>query len=118
MLSFVILKKIHTDVTSSWLISHGRVKEADQIIADLEDLDVNDPWVNTESKEIQWAAQVERENGVPFKDLLRGRTGNQKGARLPARDISDTNLTYSRYFSYTSSRPWRRYSVHATILRH
>lgn len=65
-----------------WLISHGRVQEAEQIIADLEDLDVKDPWVVTESKEIQWAAQVERENSVPFKDLIRGRTGAQKGTSV------------------------------------
>ena len=65
-----------------WLISHGRVQEAEQIIADLEDLKVSDPWVVTESKEIQWAAQVERENSVPFKDLIRGRTGTQKGTSV------------------------------------
>ena len=65
-----------------WLISHGRVQEAEQIIADLEDLNVSDPWVVTESKEIQWAAQVERENSVPFKDLIRGRTGTQKGTSV------------------------------------
>ena len=65
-----------------WLISHGRIQEAEQIIADLEDLNVSDPWVVTESKEIQWAAQVERENSVPFKDLIRGRTGTQTGTSV------------------------------------
>jgi len=65
-----------------WLISHGRVQEAEEIIADLEDLSVSDPWVATESKEIQWAAQVERENSVPFKDLIRGRTGTQTGTSV------------------------------------
>ena len=62
-----------------WLVNKGRVAEAEKIIADLEDLDVDDPWVLTQSKEVQFAANEERENSVPFKDLLRGRTGKGKG---------------------------------------
>lgn len=62
-----------------WLVNKGRIKEAEQIIADIEDLDIDDPWVVTQSQEVQYAANEERENAVPFKDLLRGRTGNSKG---------------------------------------
>ncbi|KAL9042056.1 MAG: hypothetical protein Q9180_000863 [Flavoplaca navasiana] len=58
-----------------WLIAHGRVEEAEKIIADLEAKTVDDPWVVTESKEIQWAADFERENGMSWTDLLKGRTG-------------------------------------------
>lgn len=58
-----------------WLIAHGQVEEAERIIADLEATTVNDAYVVTESKEIQWAVQYERENGVSWWDLLRGKSG-------------------------------------------
>jgi len=58
-----------------WLIAHDQVEEAEQIIADLEAKDLDDAYVVTESKEIQWAVQYERENGVSWADLLRGRSG-------------------------------------------
>ena len=58
-----------------WLIAHGQIDEADQIIADLEAKDIVDPYVITESKEIQWAVEYEREHGVSWLDLLRGRSG-------------------------------------------
>ena len=38
-----------------WLMAHGQVEEAEQIIADLENTAIDDPWVITESKEIQYA---------------------------------------------------------------
>lgn len=59
-----------------WLIAHDEVGEAEQIIADLEATTVDDAYVVTESKEIQWAVQYERENGVSWWDLLRGKSGN------------------------------------------
>ncbi|KAL6718938.1 hypothetical protein ACLMJK_003173 [Lecanora helva] len=58
-----------------WLIAHGQVEEAEQIIADLEAASLDDAYVITESKEIQYAVQYERENGVSWADLLRGRSG-------------------------------------------
>lgn len=61
-----------------WLIAHGYYDEADKIIADLENKDINDPVIITESKEIHYAVQYERENGVSWLNLLRGRTGNSK----------------------------------------
>lgn len=62
-----------------WLVNKGRVDEAKQIIADLEDLPLDDPWVQTQSAEVEHAAEEEKENAVPFKDLLRGRTGKGGG---------------------------------------
>ena len=59
-----------------WLIAHDQIDEADQIIADLEASSVDDPYVITESKEIQAAVEYERVNGVGWLDLLRGRSGN------------------------------------------
>ncbi|KAL8690822.1 MAG: hypothetical protein Q9218_003818 [Villophora microphyllina] len=58
-----------------WLISHGEIDRAEQIIADLEATTIDDPWVITESKEIQWAAQFERENGMSWMELLKGKVG-------------------------------------------
>ncbi|KAI4207104.1 MAG: hypothetical protein LQ348_000688 [Seirophora lacunosa] len=58
-----------------WLIAHGYIEQAEQIIADLEATTVDDPWVVTESKEIQWAANFERENGLSWMQLLKGKTG-------------------------------------------
>ena len=58
-----------------WLIAHDQIDEAEQIIADLEATAIDDAYVVTESKEIQWAVQYERENGVGWMDLLRGRSG-------------------------------------------
>ncbi|KAI1340981.1 general substrate transporter [Xylariaceae sp. FL0016] len=62
-----------------WLIAKGRLEEADLIIADLEGTDVADPYVVTQSKEIQWAVNYERENTVPWSMLLRGKTGPKGG---------------------------------------
>lgn len=59
-----------------WLIAHGHIEEAEQIIADLEAKTIDDAYVITESKEIQWAVQYERENGVSWWDLLRGKSRN------------------------------------------
>ncbi|KAI1853722.1 hypothetical protein JX266_001706 [Neoarthrinium moseri] len=62
-----------------WLIAKGRIEEADVILADLEALDVDDPYIITQSKDIQWAVNFERENTVPWSKLLRGKTGPNGG---------------------------------------
>ncbi|KAI1500936.1 general substrate transporter [Biscogniauxia marginata] len=62
-----------------WLIAKGRFKEADIILADLEGLNVQDPYIVTQSKEIKWAVDYERENTVPWSMLLRGKTGPKGG---------------------------------------
>ncbi|KAJ0335802.1 hypothetical protein COL922a_008759 [Colletotrichum nupharicola] len=62
-----------------WLLAKGRVAEAEQILADLEDRPVDDAYIQTQSKDIQWAVEYERENTVPWSDLLRGKTGETAG---------------------------------------
>ncbi|KAF4544207.1 Sugar transporter [Lasiodiplodia theobromae] len=62
-----------------WLIARGRIDEAEQILADLEALGIDDPYIITQSKDIQWAVNYEKENAVRWRDLARGRTGNQGG---------------------------------------
>ncbi|KAF2098073.1 general substrate transporter [Rhizodiscina lignyota] len=62
-----------------WLIAKNRIDEADKILADLEATDMDDPYIITQSKDIQWAVNFERENSVGWMDLLRGRTGDVGG---------------------------------------
>lgn len=62
-----------------WLIWKDRTEEAEQILADLESTDVYDPFIITQSKEIQFAVDYEKENSVSWSKLLTGRTGEQGG---------------------------------------
>ena len=62
-----------------WLIARGEEDEAFEILAALEDKDINDPFILAEHKEIVYAVQYERQYGVGWADLLRGRTGENGG---------------------------------------
>jgi MFS family permease len=62
-----------------WLIAHDRVDEAEKILADLEATDIHDPFIIAQSKDIQWAVQYEKDHAVRWRDLLRGKTGDQAG---------------------------------------
>lgn len=57
-----------------WLIAKGRFEEAEQILADVEAKEVDDTFIITQSRDIQHAAQYEREHNVSWWDLFRGRT--------------------------------------------
>lgn len=60
-------------------MAKGKVEEAEQVLTAVEGTDINDPWLITESKEIQWAVQYEKDNAVRWRDLLLGRSGGQAG---------------------------------------
>lgn len=62
-----------------WLIAHEFEDEAFQILADLENKDMDDPFIITQHKEIVYAIQYERKTAVGWLDLLRGKTGPQGG---------------------------------------
>jgi hypothetical protein len=68
-------------------MAKGRVDEAEKILADLEGTDIHDPYVITESKDIQWAVQYEKDHAVSWGNLLRGRTGDQGGTHTIRRLI-------------------------------
>lgn len=62
-----------------WMIAHDQEDEAFQILADLENKDVDDPFILTQHKEIVYAVEYEREHAIKWLDLLRGRTGDNAG---------------------------------------
>ncbi|KAI5865122.1 general substrate transporter [Durotheca rogersii] len=58
-----------------WLLAHGRETEATSILADLDDLPVDDPHIAAKKNEILFSIEYERKNASNWGDLLRGRTG-------------------------------------------
>lgn len=66
-----------------WLIPYDRAKEAVQIIADLEDTDTSDAFVQLQMSEIQYTVEYERANSVSFSGILRGRA-HEKAQRPSA----------------------------------
>lgn len=62
-----------------WLIAHGQIDEGRQILADIEGIDLHDERVYSDLREIQFAVTYEKEHGVSWGDLLRGRVGDQGG---------------------------------------
>ena len=56
-----------------WLVNKGRFDEAEQILADIEGTEMEDPYVQTELGEIKFAAQYEKEHMVRIRDLVRGK---------------------------------------------
>lgn len=62
-----------------WLVNRGRIDEAEKILADLEDTEIEDPYVQAELSEIKFADQYERENAVKVRQLLMGKTGKEGG---------------------------------------
>lgn len=57
-----------------WLIMHGRIEEAAQILADLENKDISDPDVVSNLNEILSSVEYEKTNAIRWRDLVRGRT--------------------------------------------
>ncbi|KAF2486754.1 general substrate transporter [Neohortaea acidophila] len=56
-----------------WLVKVGRYKEAEQILADVEGTEIEDPFVQTELNEIKFADEYEKEHAVRIRDLVRGK---------------------------------------------
>lgn len=82
-----------------WLIAHGRLDEAQNIIADLESLPRDDSFIATEVKEIAFAVQYEKDNAVSWADLLRGRTGDQAGTGTMRRILLGVGTQAMQQFS-------------------
>lgn len=65
-----------------WLVGKGRFDEAEQILADVEGTEIEDPYVQTELGEIKFAAAYEKEHAVRIRDLVRGRVGENDPCTL------------------------------------
>ncbi|KAF7189657.1 Sugar transporter STL1, partial [Pseudocercospora fuligena] len=63
-----------------WLVQKDRHEEAEQILADIEGTETEDPYVQTELNEIKFSTQYEREHSVRIRDLVRGKKGDQENA--------------------------------------
>lgn len=62
-----------------WLVAKDRFEEAEQILADIEGSEVEDPYVQTELAEIKWSANYEKTHHVRIRDLLRGKQSSEGG---------------------------------------
>jgi hypothetical protein len=68
-------------------------------LADLEGLEVDDGYIITQSKDIQWAVNYERENTVPWSQLLRGKSGPSGGTSTVRRLILGMGTQAMQQFS-------------------
>lgn len=82
-----------------WLVMVDRNKEAEQILADLEGTEVEDPYIQTQMSEIKFAANYEREHAVRIRDLLRGKKGGQAGTCTLRRLLLGMGAQFMQQFS-------------------
>ncbi|GAB1209741.1 hypothetical protein APSETT445_008522 [Aspergillus pseudonomiae] len=53
-----------------WLIAHNRHEEAAEVLACIEGMSIDDPYITTQHNEIRFSIQYERDNAVRWRDLL------------------------------------------------
>ncbi|KAJ5727061.1 hypothetical protein N7493_004881 [Penicillium malachiteum] len=78
-----------------WYISHDRANEAVQIIADLEEKEVDDPFMS----EIHYSVEYEKKNSVRFSDILHGRAHEKAGTKTIRRLILGMGAQGMQQFS-------------------
>ena len=64
-----------------WLIAHNREEEATVVLACLEALPIDDPYVVTQRKEIEYSIEYEKEHAVKWKDIIRPQEGSTQTLR-------------------------------------
>ena len=62
-----------------WLVTKGKITEAELVLADIEGTEIEDPYVQTELAEIKWAAEYEKTHVVRLRDLVRGKRTSEGG---------------------------------------
>ena len=73
-------------------MSKGRFKEAEQILADIEGTETEDPYVQTELSEIKFVADYEAANQTRLRDLIRG--GKSKGEGMQTKVVESLFNAY------------------------
>ena len=56
-----------------WLIAHDRDKEAFEVMAAIENKELDDAYIVTQHSEIRFAVDYEHKHAVPWSKLLRGK---------------------------------------------
>lgn len=54
-----------------WLLSHGHDDKAVEVLACIEAMDIDDPYIRTQYDEIKYSIAYERDNAVRWRDLVR-----------------------------------------------
>ncbi|KAL4804491.1 general substrate transporter [Aspergillus unguis] len=70
-----------------WLVTKGRHEEALKILSDIEDKPSTDAFVLSQLQAIKYTADYERNNGMSWGELLRGRGSNKSGTKTIRRLI-------------------------------
>jgi MFS family permease len=82
-----------------WLVMKGRFDEAEQILADLEGTEKEDPYIQAQLGEIKFAADYERDHAVRIRDLIRGKKGDQAGTCTTRRLLLGMGAQFMQQFS-------------------
>ncbi|KAL4763167.1 sugar porter family MFS transporter [Aspergillus foveolatus] len=64
-----------------WLLSHGRDDEALEVLSCIEAMAPDNPYIKTQYDEIKYSIAYERQNAMPWRDLLRNKSDNTKTLR-------------------------------------
>ncbi|TIA31838.1 general substrate transporter [Aureobasidium pullulans] len=64
-----------------WLVAHGRTDEATEVLACLENKSIDDPFIITQRKEIEYTLEYEREHAVKWREIIRPQIGSTKTLR-------------------------------------
>jgi hypothetical protein len=80
-------------------MAHGNENEALQILAHLEDQDINDSFVQLQHREIKYSVDYERTNSVSWGDILRGRADEKSGTSTVRRLILGMGAQSFQQFS-------------------
>lgn len=74
-------RRLELKKTHSWLVAHGRTDEATEVLACLENKSIDDPFIITQRKEIEYTLEYEREHAVKWREIIRPQIGSTKTLR-------------------------------------